>query len=365
MQSKEYFSSISIDSFKIVIPFDICTLIDRSLIDERTKIEIAKSTSEIHSEEKLNTSKVNSVLRNAIPLQFEYFHKERNVEIKINSKHIFEKYLEGIHSNNIRYLYDLLMSFELFYIDYQSFIDCRVVDVDIKKDMTIPLDIYRKNILSLYNFSKEKRPLVKKFDSNKSGYGIQFRDRNNLPTLTKPFIKIYHKLTEAKTKDLESISKCLIPFFDKYIGYENLTDKVRVEATIKNQKYYKKYFNTDKEFTLNNIVSQSQESFHSCIKQMFGNHLNEPIKKPNITTNLTQSQRTHLLCFKLLMERYEADFERALTIYLDQTTEDKTERYRAKKMVTELYKINEKMYDLEKLNELNKNNNILFNFIGW
>lgn len=364
-KDNKFSSNIALDSFKIRIPFVNCTLIDKTLIQAQANLRVNTTTGEQleYNEVKTSTTIVN--LRNSVPFKVTYVDGNKEIEVLLNSKHLFENYLDGISQNNIKCFYDLLMSFELFYIKYEDFLNSKISDIDIKKDFYINLESYRKNVNSLYNHSKEKRPLVKKFDNKKEGFGIQFRDRGKLASLNKPFIKIYHKESESKAKDLESISKGLIPFFSSYVDMSKIKDLVRIEGTIKNQKYYRKYFNVDEELTLNNFINKSQDQFHNVFKLMFSNHLNPRIKTPNFSNDLKPAERETLFLMNLIIDKYEVDFEGMLNIYLNQITEDKQQRFRAKQRAVKLYNENNKVYDLKKVSEMNKNANQIFNFIGW
>jgi hypothetical protein len=59
------------------------------------------------------------------------------VVFQINAKMLKHKYFEGITRSNIKLIYEYLMSFKVVHVDYISFLDGLISDVDLCLDYHI------------------------------------------------------------------------------------------------------------------------------------------------------------------------------------------------------------------------------------
>ena len=116
---------------------------------------------------------------------------------------------------------------------YKDFLNGYCTDIDFKKD--IIHTEFSKAISLLNTMSKEHKQYAKgvKMFAQKDNVGIQWSDRNRA-TISNPYLKLYNKQIELTCNDKS------IPFTETYLRGVDLTNRIRIEYTIKNKKHLNK-----------------------------------------------------------------------------------------------------------------------------
>lgn len=192
----------------------------------------------------------------------EHYHFQEGTNtylvLLINSKILKEKYLLGITKETIKDIWLELLSLELFYVEFEDFLNGTLVDVDIKADF--------KGLSS-----KEFGEYIRKLDHLNQGelhtggknMGLQYGYRTKGNFISKPYIKFYHKTIELKNH-----SKV---FADNYLKNVDIKNLARVEGTIKNKRHFKSL--GIKENTLGNLLEKlTEEKIIELISKLLGKH---------------------------------------------------------------------------------------------
>ena len=177
------------------------------------------------------------------------------LKISINTKHLREKYFEGLRIDNIRYAYDYIISKGYFEIDFEDFLNGKVYDVDICYDVSSDKDTWRlltKKIKSEI-LEEKKKYIFDKFANNKGDINLQLNDRK-ISTPHLPFIKFYHKGLELDTNSY---------IFNKtYLGGKS-HNIGRLEYSMRTTKFVKVWdFNF---VTLRDLLNESDEMMRKAV----------------------------------------------------------------------------------------------------
>jgi hypothetical protein len=230
-----------VDSLKVSIQLIDCEIIDTNLIDRIRVQTINEDTGElIKSDSKHGTP---TILNNADGTyikfwkegQFFYDKGQRiptlYLTFLINSKHLRERYFEGITLDTLPLIYDYLMSFNVVKFSYDTFLNSRYNDTDICVDFNSTPEHFeglKTNVKSLS--SNPELWLSATNQENNSGIWSPTRNEPRAnATPSKPFIKFY-----SKDEDFTYQSTS---FAQTYIDSKLYKDLYRVEATIKNSKH--------------------------------------------------------------------------------------------------------------------------------
>jgi len=185
--------------------------------------------------------------------------------IGFNAKALQKDYLQGITMDNIKQVYDYIMSLDLCYFTFESFMNGEVTDTDFKKDVSVNC---KKLMTALRDHAIPKKEgagmLVYDQDENQ---GIQFSNRKSTKTTTAPFWKAYNKGRELKYNSTE---------FSMEYRIEVEPNTTRVETTVKNKKHWKSFKVTDT--TLQSVLSLEQEKLNQIISLNL---------KPHVTSKRT------------------------------------------------------------------------------
>jgi hypothetical protein len=235
IQKKLNLEKIKIDSFKLRVPRINVELVDSKFTKKFQKLY---ETGEIDEHIGLDNNKVKT--ENGITSRIGIVHSmdtdggSEYVMFQINAKQLKKKYFEGINRNNIKIIYEYLMSFKIVYLDYSVFLDGLISDIDICFDYKITRKGMQETNQKIYeSILPHCAKYVGKPFGRKNNTGLQFNDRAKA-TPSKPYCKIYHKTTELESKS-EEFAKAYL----KNIDYQNIG---RFEYTIKNSKH-KRYLN--------------------------------------------------------------------------------------------------------------------------
>lgn len=285
---------IKIDSFKLRVPRVNVNFVDAKFSAEYQKVYTG--TGEIDEHINLDKNKVD--ITNGITTRIGVVHSmDTNgggeyVVFQINAKQLEKKYFEGINRNNIKIIYNYLMSFNIVFCDYSVFLNGLISDIDLCFDFNITREgmqetnqrIYEK--LLPYCYKYVSKPFRKKTNT-----GLQFNDRAKA-TPSKPYCKIYHKTTELETKSEEFAKKYL-----KDIDYQNLG---RFEFTIKNS-MHKRHLKLNYQ-SLNDFLSIQQKR----LEKFFFNGIKSYTMQTEIIReykDISPTDRMLLECFNRLIAR--------------------------------------------------------------
>jgi hypothetical protein len=230
-----------VDSARLSIPLIDCEIIDTNLIDRIQVYTFNVDTDDlIKSKSQQGTPTIlenedGTYLKFWKESQFFYFEGKKiptlYITFLVNSKHLKERYFEGITLDTLPLLYDYLMSFNIVKFSYDTFLNSRYNDTDICVDFkstSEQFDGLKTNVKSL----SSNPELWQSATNQKNNSGIWSPTKNEPranATPSKPFIKFY-----SKEEDFTYQSTF---FAQSYIKSELYKDLYRVEATIKNSKH--------------------------------------------------------------------------------------------------------------------------------
>ena len=325
---KELFS---IDSLKLRIPFDKVTILNESILDEKTKIIVSNVSGEIISEDKIKSLtteiKFNDYLIKVAIIQQHNFQSkqiEEFIEIYLHSKILESNYFSGITQSNLISIYDKLIQQKVFYCDYDTFINSSVNDIDIKIDFTSDKATFNDLCNELKTRAKQSTKLGQGQAMYKNG-NLTFNRRES-STLSSPFVKFYDKELEANEKNSA--------FFSKYISNELIKDKRRIEATCKKSTDIKKFFNLEAS-TLSTITQITQSELRRYVSYSINKNIDSVIKIEKSTESHKNAIDIQIhIHFTNSIENQNSTFLKTLNAYLIHF-DDKQMKIRIKKKCIE------------------------------
>ena len=325
---KELFA---IDSLKLRIPFNFVKILDRNVLDEKTKIIINNSSGEILSEDKIKslTTEIkfnNYNIKVAIVEQYDFQLKDTflYLEIYLHSKILEGNYFEGITESNIELIYKKLMDAKVFYCDFETFTTSSINDIDIKYDFYSDKDTFKELCSDLKARAKQSNQLGKGIASYKND-NLTFNRRES-STLHSPFVKFYDKQIEAREKNKT--------FFDSYIPFELIKDKKRIESTIKKSSDIKKFFNLDAS-NFNTILYIPQHELNRFVSHSIQQNIDSEIKIEKSLDNSKSAIDIQIhIHFTNSIQNQNSTFLKTLNSYLTHF-EDKQMKIRIKKKCIE------------------------------
>jgi len=319
LSSKASSLKISVDSLHIRIPVKDCKITDFNLRKNTITTITDLETGEFLEQITDSTKRQSKYSQNGIEVSA-YISKPSNgvntvkvdleeyLWIKITSKLLCDKYLDGITINNIGFIYEQLKVIDFAEFSLVSLLSARCIDIDYKTDLTGIAD-FDEALKGLAFIAKDKT-LLNRFseDNNK---GLEFGSRNGRTgnkassTINKPYLKFYAKLLELLNRSTEFTSKHLA---DKT---KNLLDTLRLEVTVKNAKHLKTFGIGN---TLFDVLSASQEQKISILHSALNAHLDLGIEKTEIKdySAFTTNEKTELQITKLLMPICQNKIENVL-----------------------------------------------------
>lgn len=234
-----------VDSCKLSIPLSKCEVINQELLDHFKDLRLNESTGEVEELKnyvgkpyQLKFDDGTSV-KIWIEKQINYDAKKKErysedyITLLVNSKHLKQRYFEGITVATVEPLYNYMMSLGVFKCTLSSFKKSRYSDIDICFDFKCSHDnfaILKENILR-----SAVEPLHFHTENKSENSGIWTPTRKKpreQATPSKPFIKFYSKEIDFAYKSTE--------FASKYFKYEDYKEIVRFECTIKNTQHKKR-----------------------------------------------------------------------------------------------------------------------------
>lgn len=194
--------------------------------------------------------------------------------IMFNSKLLKERYLEGITEDNIKDVFNALMEQQIASFSFDSFLDARCTDVDIKIDNVLSggnsLDLQMQSVKELMKISKVSPLKRKGYDHKLSAVNVGIGwSKREVATVGSPYLKLY-----AKDIELVHNSHLFLRTFLGGVVEEGLT---RIEGTVKDQKHFTSLIGKqDKvEFTLRNLLYLTDADRRDIIKKMASKHIEQ------------------------------------------------------------------------------------------
>lgn len=268
----------SIDSLKIRIPTNQCTIIDSEL--NSIQHIVSSKTGEI-LESKLNTRKFISQtgISTTISITKELIswnQTELHVVVLINSKALKSNYFTGITKDTLKQLYQYFIDLNVVQCSFESFKAAQCTDIDVKSDIVCNDSDMQSVFRIVHNGSKEHKQMDRGVKSSwtKTNKMIQFNRRENINFQKAPFLKIYAKSLELKSAKTSE-------FVINYLN-EVPVKTWRIEYTIKN----KKHLNLLKmPNTFGELCECSQEQYESAYQFSMRVVLNERLKKDRVLSD--------------------------------------------------------------------------------
>ena len=335
--------TIEIDSLKLRIPFDLVEVLDSRINDKYVSINC--SSGEMDGEPIVRNWLVKefkgySTRWQIRDLKLEKGRSRKFITVLLNSKILEENYFEGLTINNHKNVYQKLISMEVAFFEYDSFINAECTDIDFRKD--IKTTMFRDSIPMLVSSARASHLSgtgVRAF-KKKDNLGVQWSDRKGA-TLKNPYLKIYHKTIELDNNSIE--------FKKNYLTDLDISNITRVEFTLKDKKHLLKYEVKSQKFI--DLLKLSQEKKTSILSKIVNIHLmprfikpEKPIKK--ITpSDMMLYNSLYLLSNKMYLNKYRA-VESLLT-----NIKNKTAKSRAKKKLEHIYDTYVQMQDKSKKKE--------------
>lgn len=300
-------NTYEIDSFILKIPYEKVVNIG-GFLNEETEITsiLTKTGLIVDTETKIIST--HHTKTEEIPTTYEvrtFFNNSKQIRarqtfylIKVTSKHLKEKYFEGITLNNINDVYDSIMSQKVIYIEYNDFLQSVCYDVDLMKMVYIS-NYYEvlKQIKNCNPPQTERLKIINTF-STKDNEGFEFSNRKHA-TISTPFIKIYNK-----EKQINSINKKgMTEFYNKYLDSKNynIENLYRIEFTLKGKQMIEKY-GLSKSNKLIDLLNVKKEIKEGVAKDIFSIYTEKPIKDSKVPVKLNATEKYHLMVKDLCIQ---------------------------------------------------------------
>jgi len=246
---RDFFFIPKVDSCKISIPLDEVEILDTRLHEQHLVQTINVVSAEVVGERTtagkpfiFYDEETHEQVKIWIENQMFYLdngHKttQKYITLLINSKHLHKSYFKGITKETFRDIYEYMMSYKVFYCDYEKFQSARWSDLDICFDFPstrIEFNTLKQNILLAV-----RKPELWTNRTSKSNVGLwapsEYSPREVAKKKTsKPYVKFYHKEVDFLSVETH------IGFAKKYLKEEDYVGVGRYEATISHASHKKR-----------------------------------------------------------------------------------------------------------------------------
>ena len=336
----------SIDSLKLRIPFHEVTIIDKSILDTKRKLIVSEAITdsnkklyhwetgellgEILSEDKIKglttEIKFNSYsIKIAIISLYDFKQKQSDefLEVYLHSKILEQNYFDGFTQQNIKSVYDKLMSAKVFFCSEDTFFNSTLNDIDIKHDFNLNNNTFKELCKELQSRATPTTKLGQGANVYENG-NLTF-NRRETSSYSKPFVKFYDKELEAIEKNSS--------FFNQF---ENsiIRNKKRIEVTCKKSSDIKKAFNLNKS-NLSSILTISQKDLKQYLCYAINQNISKLVKiEKNTNSNLSAIDIAIHIHFTNSINNQNLTFIQTLQSFLTHF-EDKQMKIRIKKKCNE------------------------------
>ena len=357
----------SIDSFRYKIPLKSIDVINMNVLDAMINVKINATTGEVLKQTRTANGWI-EIPKDGYEIGFskgDIFGTEYAL-IKISSKLLEHRYLEGITMQNIELIYNNIMSCKVFEMSFEQFLSEGILtDIDIKKDVELSREDFKKGIRELAKFSKPRSR--KKFGVNtftsRNNVGVEWNDRATA-NAQNPFLKIYDKELESRNKDSLQINKKETPFFDTYVDHQELKNRVRMEATIKNKETAKKH--GIESLILMDVLKLTPTELNKIIVDSLNANVQPRTPEPRMpkNQNLSPTEIIQYVLLNTLIQNQSLDAETAIEYVLGHFNEQSNKVAKAR-MKTQLQGIYERHIELNKYAQTNTRLKSFFDSLGW
>lgn len=347
----------SVDSLQLRIELSRLKSFDKTLTN--TILHVNEETSEIEKKVKRkknqyefdNFSFYASIVRN---VRVSKTSQSDCIILLINAKQLGVHYFDGITKDTISIIFDKLIEHKIIDCSFDTFIfHSYPTDIDVKKDYRLPLDEWKE-------VKKVTETMTKPSNKSKAGCnvfetGIEWSKRTTTQYKTNPFLKIYHKETELKTKSID--------FANRYLSDIDFTNVFRIEATIKDRAHLRQLNLGLKDFNLKELLSLTEEQLNSVISNSINAHLSPRTKSLAFKnkSKLTPTKQIYLMSLLALVNELNYTDDRAIN-YLLSNVENKTSKSLNKATLKQLY--NDEIKGTDYDSKSTKIDNI-FDSFGW
>ncbi len=228
------------DSFKLHIPLERCRRLDKGIIDIPLTT-FRTDTGEFIEENFIKLDQVDYFKGITFKANKTYAVTGGNnagewrLSLQVNSKKLKSGYFEGITIDNIREIYDYIISKDLFYIEFEDFLSGYVYDADVCLDFEATPETFDKLCSELWQCINPTHYKICERFSKWNNKGVEFGKRDK-STLQKPYVKIYHKGLELLHK--ANKNNDVIGEFNKEFLGNSMYNIGRLELTLKGRKHY-------------------------------------------------------------------------------------------------------------------------------
>jgi len=193
----------AIDSLKIRIPLSRVQILDEGI--REIVVRVSARTGEV-LEEKQNTKSsrdehgIKTVY--SIEKRATQFDTIEYLIVLVNAKQLKERYFEGIKAMNVAHLHSYLVGLGVVQFSLKELLKAECTDIDFRKDFTAKEDNMKEVLRFMESSSKPHTDFDKgaKKYWRKDNKGLQWNKRETAKVRTAPFLKIYSKTLDFKTK---------------------------------------------------------------------------------------------------------------------------------------------------------------------
>ena len=193
----------AIDSLKIRIPLSRVQILDEGI--REIVVRVSARTGEV-LEEKQNTKSsrdehgIKTVY--SIEKRATQFDTIEYLIVLVNAKQLKERYFEGIKAMNVAHLHSYLVGLGVVQFSLKELLKAECTDIDFRKDFEAKEDNMKEVLRFMESSSKPHTDFDKgaKKYWRKDNKGLQWNKRETTKVRTAPFLKIYSKTLDFKTK---------------------------------------------------------------------------------------------------------------------------------------------------------------------
>lgn len=293
--------TFEVDSSTLKIPSDkvknISKILNTQIETTSTNLNNGLVIEELTS---YKTIRSHYTINEEIPTTYEvrnYFNNTKGIKkpeefylIIVTAKHLRNRYFEGITKENIKLVYESIMSQNIIFVEYQDFLNSFCIDIDFKKDQYN--EYYQEFYKTINNITIPKKEVglgIKSFNRS-NNQGFQFGTRK-YATETLPYIKYYNKHLQSKALKK---SGGMLEFKEKYLSDIEYPNLFRVEYTIKGKRMFQSLglSSGNKLIDVLNIPNQVKDG---VARDIFAKHTERVAPVRRINTKLTAKQKTALM----------------------------------------------------------------------
>lgn len=297
----------SIDSTKVRVPAELCTILDPNI--SAAFYLVNKATGEELDEDEFKRTAKWFESGDGISIKIGV---EQQTSVKgairsfvvflLSSKILKGDYMRGITQSNVRVIYNYIIALNVIDFSYDDFLDASLTDTDIKRDMRRPLIDFEimKNLAKKYAKSSVSFGTGYRAWWTNTNKGFQFSDRKTTAFRTQPYFKVYHKPTELINRSNE--------FYTKYLSNLDISDVVRYEFTIKNRDHFEYLFGF-RDNTFRSFLGLSQKQMMKVQRKAFEKHFlfMQSTDKRVVGVSPTDIVYYNLIDFLILNESFSSE----------------------------------------------------------